>query len=133
MPTFPSQEWADAFRQALSANAAYREAARAWEGDLFLVVSPDEQSPNGAGVLLDLYHGECRSARFLADAASTSAEFVYSGTRANWGRLLKHEIDPIRAILDGTFKIRGNLAKAARFTRAAAELVSTAAQIPTSV
>jgi len=37
----------------------------------------------------------------------------------------------VKAILDGTFRIKGNLAKAMRFTRAAKELVETAASVPT--
>lgn len=130
MPKFPSVAWAEAFQKALASNAAYREAAQAWEGDLFLRVVPDPESPNGCGVYLDLFHGECRSARFVDDASGVTSEFVYEGPRANWARLLRHEVDPVKAILDGTFKVRGNLAKALRFTRAAKELVETAAKIP---
>jgi hypothetical protein len=36
----------------------------------------------------------------------------------------------VKAILDGTFRVKGNLAKMMRFTRAAKELVETAAKIP---
>jgi len=128
---FPSQEWALAFRDAINGNAAYREAARAWEGDiLFLVRSPD---PSGAapGVHLALAHGECSEASFHADAREVASEFVYEGSPENWQRLLSGQLDPVKAILDGTFRIRGNLAKAMRFTRAAKELVETAAKVPT--
>ena len=130
MVKFPSAEWAEAFRVALMNNSAYADAARAWEGDILLLVAPDAQSPNGSGIHLDLYHGECRAARFVPDASGVASEFVYEGPRAQWSRLLRHELDPVKAILDGTFRIKGNLAKAMRFTRAAKELVETAATIP---
>jgi putative sterol carrier protein len=127
---FPSEEWAQAFRTALNANAEYAQAARAWEGDILLLVAPDERDPHGSGVRLDLQHGVCRAAILVPDARGVQSEFVYEGKRAEWTRLLRHEIDPVKAILDGTFRIRGNLAKAMRFTRAAKALVETAAQIP---
>ena len=130
---FPSEEWAEAFRAAVNANAAYKEAALAWEGDIvFLERPPDAASP-APGIHLELAHGECRGATFYPDARALSAEFVYEGSRENWGRLLRRELDPVKAILDGTFKIRGNLAKAMRFTRAAKELVETAASGPADV
>jgi len=129
---FPSDEWAAEFRSALNKNPAYKEAARAWEGDiLFLIRGADPNAP-APGVHLALAHGECSASTFHPDARTVSAEFVYEGTPENWQRLIRGELDPVKAILDGTFRIRGNLAKAMRFTRAAKELVETAARIPST-
>ena len=129
MAGFPSQAWADRFRVALNDNRDYAEAARAWEGDLLLLVAPDAGSPKGAGVHLDLFHGECRSATYVEDGTSVAPEFVYEGSRADWARLLRGEIDPVASLLNRTFRIRGNLAKAMRFTRAASLLAQTAASV----
>jgi putative sterol carrier protein len=128
---FPSTEWAAAYREALNANPAYREAAAAWEGDILLLVKPADPNAAAPGVLLALSHGECSAATYHEDARAVSSEFVYEGTAENWERLLRHEVDPVKAILDGTFKIKGNLLKAMRFTKAAKELVDTASQVPT--
>ncbi|MGI0132193.1 MAG: SCP2 sterol-binding domain-containing protein [Thermoplasmata archaeon] len=130
MPRFPSAEWAEAFRIALESNAAYAEAARAWEGEILLLVTPDAEHPQTCGVQLDLLHGSCRSARFLPDATGATSEFVFQGERSSWERILRPETDPVKAIMDGTIGIKGNLAKLMRFTRAAKELVGTAAAIP---
>ena len=127
---FPSAEWASAYRKALNESAAYRDAARAWEGDILLLVRPADPSAPAPGVHLALAHGECSEATYHDDAREVSSEFVYEGTPESWGRLMRREVDPVKAILDGTFRIRGNLAKAMRFTRAAKELVETAAQVP---
>ncbi len=127
---FPSAEWALAYQKALNANAAYREAAQAWVGDILLLVRPAAADSPAPGVLLALAHGECSAATYHADARALASEFVYEGTRENWNRLMRKEIDPVKAILDGTFRIKGNLAKAMRFTRAAKELVETAASLP---
>ncbi len=129
----PSQEWDAAFEAALNENADYASAAAAWEGDILLLVlgtSPAEISP---GIRLDLFHGKCRGATYFPDARAVATEFVYQGPRESWAKLFRGEIDPVKAILDGTFQIKGNLAKAMRFTRAAKELVETAARIPVEI
>jgi len=126
---FPSAEWAEAFRAALNANPEYAAAAAAWEGEILLRVSAGEDGP-APGILLDLSHGTCRSATFHADSRAVASEFVYEGTAENWGRLVRGTLDPVRSILDGTFRLRGNLLKASRFTRAAKALVETAAHVP---
>jgi putative sterol carrier protein len=130
---FPSAEWAVAFRSAINENAAYRDAARAWVGDILLLVRPPDAAAPSPGVHLDLANGECRSAEFHADGRHVSSEFVFEGTIENWQKLMRHEVDPVKAIMDGTLKVRGNLAKLMRFTRAAKELVETASDVPGSI
>jgi putative sterol carrier protein len=130
---FLSQEWADRFKEALNGNAAYREAGAAWEGEILLLVTPDEQARKGEGIFLDLAAGSCRDAKYIPDAAERACEFVYQGRRQDWARLLRRELDPVKALFDGTFRIKGNLAKAMRFTRAAKELVETVAQVPAEI
>ena len=126
---FPSAEWAKAFRAALNANAEYAAAAAAWEGEILLRVSAAGDGP-APGILLDHAHGTCRAATFHPDSRAVASEFVYEGTSENWERLVRGTLDPVRSILDGTFRLRGNLLKASRFTRAAKALVETAARVP---
>lgn len=130
MPKFPSQEWADAVRGAVNANSEYAEAATAWEGDILLSVRPDPKAPAGGGVRLDLFHGECRSATFVPDPSSVACEFTFEAARADWARMVKRELDPVKAILDGTIRIRGNLAKLMRYTKASKALVESVASVP---
>ncbi|MCI4355161.1 MAG: SCP2 sterol-binding domain-containing protein [Thermoplasmata archaeon] len=131
MVRFPSQEWADRFRAALNANTEYAEAARAWEGDILFLVAPDTAAAKGEGVLLALSHGQCGSAAYVSDPVGVASEFVFEGRREDWTRLLSGELDPVKAILRGTFRIRGNMAKLLRFNRAATLLAATAASIST--
>jgi len=130
---FPSAEWASTFREQLNANTAYREAGAAWVGDILLLVKPSDANLPAPGVLLELARGECSAATYHEDARSVSSEFVYEGSRENWQRLFRQELDPVKAIMDGTFRVRGNMAKLLRFTRAAKELVETASHIPAEV
>ncbi len=127
---FPSSDWAAAFREALNHSDAFREAAAAWEADLLFLVRPTAPDVPAPAVRLGLNHGVCESAVYVPDGRGIAAEFVFEGTAENWHKLLHRELEPLRPFLDGTFKIRGNLAKAMRFTRAAKELVDTAASVP---
>jgi len=127
---FPSAEWAAAFRAALEQNEEYRQAAAAWVGDILLRVAPAAPEAPAPGIHLVLAHGACSVAEFHADARAVASEFVYEGTAENWQRLLRGELDPVQAILGRAFRIRGNLLKASRFTRAAKALVETAASVP---
>jgi len=129
---FPSPEWADAFRQALNESPGFREAAQAWEADILFLVRTSRPEDAAPGIRLQLSHGACLGAEFHADARSIAAEFVFEGSPENWRKLLRRELDPVRPFIDGTFRVRGNLAKALRFTRAAKELVETASAIPVS-
>ncbi len=127
---FPSVEWADALHTALNANPEYAEAARQWEGDILLRVTAASPGGPAPGVRLELEHGSCRAATFEADSANLTSEFVFEASAASWAKLIRREIDPVGAIMNGTIRVRGNLAKLMRFTRAAKVLVETAGAIP---
>ncbi|MCI4320946.1 MAG: SCP2 sterol-binding domain-containing protein [Thermoplasmata archaeon] len=131
MARFPSAEWAKLLQIAVNANAEYAEAAKAWEGDVLLRVIPAEPSALAQGIHLDLAHGRCRSATFVPDTRETASEFVFEAPNSVWALLFRQELDPVRAILSHEVRLRGNLAKAMRFTRASGLLVATAGTVPT--
>jgi putative sterol carrier protein len=131
MPKFPSAEWAELLRAAVNADAAYAEAARAWEGDVLLRVLPDDAAAPPPGIHLDLSHGSCRSAAFVADSRPVDSEFVFEASRSDWREVLEGRLEPVPAVLSGKVKVRGNLAKAMRFTKASGLLIAAASTVPT--
>ncbi|MCL4323855.1 MAG: SCP2 sterol-binding domain-containing protein [Candidatus Thermoplasmatota archaeon] len=131
MVQFPSQEWIDQFKELLNKNADYEDAARTWEGDFLFLITPDGPITTPTAFWLDLWHGKCRDAKLLASPTEKSAAFTYEGTYGNWKKLIGKEIDPIKGLLGGQFKLRGAMMKVMRYTRAAKELVETATKIPT--
>jgi len=112
-------------------NPEYAEAAKAWEGDVLLRVLPETDPKTPEGVYLDLANGVCRSARYVPDARDSSSEFVFEAARGDWREILAGRLDPVKAVVSGKVKVRGNFAKAMRFTRASGLLIATAATIPT--
>ena len=125
---FPSQAWADALKSALNANAEYAKAAEMWEGDILLRIGG--ATPPAPGVALTLAHGTCQAATYHEDASAVASEYVFEGSAETWSKLIHRQLDPVGAIMSGTIRVKGNLAKLLRFTRAAKELVETAGSIP---
>lgn len=132
MIPFATPAWAAALKDAINASVTYREAARAWEGDFWFIVEP-AHGEAGERILIyvDLWHGECRLCEIAADEGLRTPEFRISAERKNWRRVVEREIDPIRALMTGNLKLKGNMAKVMRNVKAAQELVLCAAAVPT--
>jgi putative sterol carrier protein len=131
MVKFPSQEWVDQFKEKINQNTEYEDAARSWEGAFIFLVLPDEGLATPVAMYLDLFHGKCREAKMLGNPEEMPAEYTYSGLYSNWKKLINKEIDPMKGILTGKFKLKGNTMKVMKYTRAAKELINTAGTIPT--
>lgn len=127
---FGSSGWAAALKEAINQSASYKDSAKNWEGDFWFIIEPDAARPERVFMYVDLWHGECRDAR-VAGESEFSPEFRIWGASKNWQRVITKEIDPIRALMTNTLKLKGNLAKIMRNVRAAQELVLCAASVPT--
>ncbi len=132
MAKFPSEEWMNEFVNILKSSETYREAAKDWEGDITFIVTPESSGERSYAMWFDLYHGECRDAKFFDDVSKVpKSAFSYSGPLKNWISLIEGKIDPIRGLMTGKFKLGGPMMKIMRYTKAAKELVNTAAKVKT--
>jgi len=135
---FASPEWAKAYCKAINDNENYREAAGpigfppdGWEGDFLFIIEPSGNLDHEIKMFVGLYHGECTGARILEQGEESEAEFIYSGSYDAWEQVVKKELDPIRGLLAGKFKLQGDMAKVLKATRAAQELVNSTTMIDT--
>ncbi len=135
---FASPEWAKAYCKAINDNENYREAAGpigfppdGWEGDFLFIIEPSGNLDHEIRMFVGLYHGECTGARILEQGEETEVEYIYSGSYDAWEQVVKGELDPIRGLLAGKFKLQGDMAKVLKATRAAQELVNSTATIDT--
>ena len=129
MVLFPSKEWISLFKEKLNINAAYKDAAKDWEGDFLFVITPDNGLKKEVVFYVDLWHGLCKDARLAKH--KEQAAFVFKGPFSNWKRVIRGELDPLRGLIRGMFTIDGDSRVILDQAKAAQELVNTAHMIPT--
>jgi putative sterol carrier protein len=134
--SFPSAAWAAAYRDAINQNAAYKRSAAAWDqGAIALVcrAEPDLGIAKDVGMVLDLWHGECRGVEYSEDRGVIErAPFVIEASYAQWKAVIRGEIDPIRAMLQGQLRLtKGHLPTIIKDVEGSKQLVLSASQIDT--
>lgn len=131
MVKFPSDEWIKALSEKLNASESYEKSAKDWEGDFIFVVEPDEAYDGTAYLFLGLFHGKSPDAAELASQDERETEFVLQGTFSNWRKVIEGRLDPIQGMMTRKLKLKGNMMKIMRYPKAAKEIVSCCALIPT--
>jgi putative sterol carrier protein len=134
VPEFPSKEWLDAYVEKINGSSEYREAAATWEGDISYVfeAEPDKGLSEEIWAWLDLWHGECRGARYAAPPnEGEKAKFIIRAPYSRWKEVIKKELDPVKGMMQGKLKLKGDLPTIVRYVKAANELVNLAGSVPT--
>lgn len=112
---FPSEEWLLVLVEVLNSDPRYAEVAKKWEGDMTVVIEPeegDERQDLPVAVYLDLWHGKCRSAQFidLKNEEIPNAAFTLRLRISNIEQLFKGQLDPIQAMMTRRLRVEGNMA-----------------------
>jgi putative sterol carrier protein len=130
---FPSDEWISMFVERINASSDYREAAAKWEGDIAFVfeAEPDKGLPQDVWAWLDLWHGECRGGAIVSREQGERARYVIRAPYSRWKRVLAGDLDPVKGMMQGKLKLKGDLPTMIRYVRAANELVHLTTTVPT--
>lgn len=133
---FPSEQWVSAYKGAINANEDYKKAGKEWTfGPVALVVKADESVglPDDLAMLLDVHQGECRSTKLVPITEAQEAPFVVAASYAQWKQVIKREIDPTKALMQGKLKLtKGHMPTMVRFVNSSKALVESASHIPTT-
>jgi len=128
---FPSDEWIKELSRLLNASESYERAAKDWEGDFTFVIEADETLDETAYLYLDLYHGKSPSAMQLPDPDEKSAAYKLSAPFGAWRRVIEGKLDPIQGMMTKKLRVSGNMMQIMRYPKAAKEIVSCCALVPT--
>ena len=133
MAVFPSEEWLKEYVERINTSPAYKEAAATWEGDVAYVIEaePDKGVPETVWAWLDLWHGECREGKFITPEEGEKAQFLIRAPYSRWKEVIKKELDPIKGMMQGKLKLKGDLPTIVRYVKASNELVNLAQTVPT--
>ncbi|MFX1410848.1 MAG: SCP2 sterol-binding domain-containing protein [Promethearchaeota archaeon] len=126
-----TEEWVKAFGDAINENPNYKPSALTWEGDVLLVIEPSGNLDHEVRVFIGLFHGECTETRLVREGEEVETEYIMAGPYVNFVKIMKKEIDPIRAIMAGQIRLEGNMAILMRHTKAAQELVESLGRFET--
>lgn len=133
MAVFPSDEWLHIYHERINGSPEYREAALTWEGDIAFVfeAEPNKGVAEDLWAWMDLWHGECRSARMVDPAEGETAPYVIRAPYTRWKDVLRGDLDPVKGMMQGKLKLQGDLPTIIRYVRAANELVHLTMSVPT--
>ena len=134
MPLFPSEEWLHDYVDQINGSADYREAAATWEGDIAYVfeAEPDKGVNDEVWAWLDLWHGDCRGSKYnLPPEEGEKSRFIIRAPYSRWKEVIRKELDPVKGMMQGKLKLKGDLPTIVRYVKAANELVNLAQTVPT--
>ncbi len=131
--TFFSAEWIRLYRDAINANSGYRTAAADWtHGVVALVCKAQPPAfPRDTGMWLDLDRGVCREAKLVEPDEAAKAPFCITGEYARWKQVLRKELEPIKGMMQGKLRLKGDLPTIVREVKSAEELVNSGQTIDT--
>jgi putative sterol carrier protein len=128
---FPSDAWIKELSRQLNESEAYEKSAKDWEGDFVFVVESDQAYDNTAYLFLGLYHGKSPDAAMVTSEDERETEFTLRAPFSVWRRVIEGELDPIQGMMTKKMKVQGNMMKIMRYPKAAKEIVSCCALVPT--
>ena len=120
---FGTQEWADAMVRELNSSQAYKEAAKNWEGGMYVIVEPDASFKHRIIGYYDLWHGECRPACVIKYKSEKSPKYQIWGQFTVMSQVLEKKLDVVQATMTGKLKVNGDMAQAMKMLGAAVEFV----------
>jgi putative sterol carrier protein len=132
MALYPSQEWCDQWKEAINADPAIAKTGAKWgegfNGDWLFIVTAGGGLEETVYVFLSAASGECQDARMLDDAAQVDPGFIVTGSYPDFKSVVKGDKDFLALVVNGTFKLKGDMVKImrfARFIRAVANSISS--------
>lgn len=132
---FPSAEWADAYMKAINASEEYKTVGKEWtHGAVSLVVKADPalRIAEDTAMVLDIDRGECKECRLTSAGEAEKAPFVIVGTYALWKQVIRKELDPIKAMMQGKLKLtKGHMPTMVKYVHSSRKLVELTSGVAT--
>jgi putative sterol carrier protein len=124
-------EWVAMFEKGIQEDATYKEVAKDWEGSVVLHVeaAPEYGLDIDLYVLLDLWHGDCRSARIVPEEVGEAGDFVITGSAERWMDVGRKELDTVKGMMQGKLRLKGNLPTIVRYVKASVRLTDISADV----
>ncbi len=125
--------WIAAYQLAIQNDAEYKDVAKDWEGSVVehIIADPDVGLEEDMYLFMDLWHGDCRSIRLVPSEIGEAGDFVLTAPYDRWKQVMLRELDPVKGMMQGKIKLKGDLPTIVRYIKAATRLADLVAQIDT--
>jgi putative sterol carrier protein len=81
-------------------------------------------------VWVDLWHGKCRGYKYdVTTEEGEKAKFIIRAPYSRWKQVINKELDPIKGMMQGKLKLKGDLPTIVRYVKAANELVNISGSV----
>jgi putative sterol carrier protein len=134
MPLFPSEEWVEAWVARANGSAEFNASGTGWVGAVGIVIEADPASrvPEAVYIRLDGRDGKWLSHAQGADRALLGATtFVLRAPYLSWKELVRQDLHPVKALLQGRIRIEGHLPVILRWITSIGVLARLAGEIDT--
>ena len=132
---FPSPEWVAAYKDAINSNAAYKTAGKDWtHGVVAMCVKADPTLgiEHDVAMWLDVHQGQCRDCKLIPASEAQGAAFIVLADHAKWKAVIRKELDPIKAMMQGKIKLtKGHMPTIVKYVQSTKELVESASRVET--
>ncbi len=107
--------------------------AKTWEGSIVIHILPNAVVGIDTDIymLLDLWHGDCRSIRPVSGKIAEDADYMMTGQLEELEAVIKGELETVKAMMQGKLKLDGQLPNIVRHIRAATRMVELTKEIDT--
>lgn len=125
--------WIAAYERLIQNDATYKGLAKAREGSVVIHVlaDPEVGLDTDMYLLMDLWHGDCRSVRLVPTEAGESGDFLLTGSYDRWKQVMTGDLDAVKGMMQGKIKLRGDLPTIVRYSKAATRLVEIVTGVDT--
>ena len=131
---YPSEAWMKEWTEKINASKEFEDAAATWEGDICFVfkAQPDKGLADDLWTWMDLWHGKCRDYKYdLSPEEGEKARFVIQAPYSRWKEVVTQELDPIKGMMAGKLKLKGDIFTMIRHVKAAKAIVNVAGTVET--
>jgi putative sterol carrier protein len=124
--------WVLAYEKEIQGDEIYAAVAKGWHGSVVehVLADPEVGLDEDIYLHMDLENGQCRSVRLVPHEVGENADYVLTAEYVRWRQIIKGELDPIKAIMQGKIKLKGHLPTLVRYAKAAARLAYLVGQVP---
>lgn len=131
---YPSQEWCDAWKDALNNSDKVKEVAGAWgvgwNGNFVFEVTPGAGLEETEYLYIEPVDGgrQASDCRVIGDPSEVDAGFHCTGSYEEFKYVVKGERDFIEGVVKGVFRLNGDMSKImrnAKWIRAVANSISS--------